>query len=62
MVMRKFVGDKMSIEASSTDGGRKWSVLLYDRGHLTTYANSTEQDLNKLVASKQMRPAVAGTR
>ena len=59
-MQKKFVGDKASIEASSTDGGRRWSVMLYDRGHLTTYPNWTEADLTKLVSSRHMKPAAPG--
>jgi hypothetical protein len=60
-MMRKFVGDKSSIEATSTDG-RKWSVLHYDRGHLTSYPTYTQADLDKLVSTQRMKPATPGVR
>ena len=56
-MMRKFLGDKMSIEARSDDAGRSWEVHLYDRGHLTKYKEATQADLDKLVADRRMRPA-----
>jgi hypothetical protein len=60
-MMRKFVGDKSSIEATSTDG-RRWSVLHYDRGHLTTYPVFTDAELANLVSRQRMRPVASGTR
>lgn len=60
-MMRKFVGDKSSIEATSTDG-RRWSVHHYDRGHLTTYPAFTETELADLVNRQRMRPVVPGAR
>ncbi len=56
-MMRKFIGDKMSIEARSDDDGRSWEVHLYDRGQLTRYKEATQADLDKLVADRRMRPA-----
>lgn len=56
-MVRKFIGDKMSIEARSDDQGRSWEVKLFDRGHLTQYRDATQADLDKLVADRRMRPA-----
>lgn len=56
-MIRKFVGDKLSIEATSDDAGRRWEVHLYDRGQLTKYKDATQADLDKLVADRRMRPA-----
>lgn len=55
-MLKKFVGDKMSIEASSHDG-KRWEVRFFDRGRLTTYSDATTTDLDKMVAEKRMRPA-----
>ncbi len=60
-MMRKFVGDKSSIEATSSDG-RRWSVQHFDRGHLTTYPTFTEAELANLVSRQRMRPAAPGMR
>lgn len=54
-MIRKFVGDKMSIEAHSDDQGRTWAVSLFDRGHLTKYKAATQAELDKLVADRRMR-------
>jgi hypothetical protein len=53
-MLRKFVGDKMSIEATSRDG-RLWEIQLFDRGHLTKYTDTSEADLNLMAAKKGMR-------
>jgi len=52
--MRKFVGDKMSIEATSHDG-RLWKVHVFDRGHLTEYLDTPEVELARMAAKKGMR-------
>lgn len=59
-MMRKFVGDKMSIEARSNDGQR-WDGQVFDRGHVTKFTNATTVELEKLAADKRMKP-VAATR
>lgn len=53
-MLKKFVGDKASIEATSRDG-RLWEIQLFDRGHVTKYVDASEADLNQLVAKKGMR-------
>ena len=60
-MIRKFVGDKSSIEATSTDG-RRWAVLHYDRGHLTSYPAYSDDELAKLVSQQRMKPAIPGRR
>lgn len=59
-MMLKFVGNKMSIEARSDDGGRRWDIKLFDAGHLTKYDDANKQQLDKLVADKRMKPAPVG--
>lgn len=59
-MMRKFVGDKMSIEARSSDGGRRWDVQLFDRGHVTKVTGATTVELEKLAADRRMKPVAAG--
>ena len=53
-MLRKFVGDKMSIEATSRDG-RVWEVQLFDRGHLTKFSDASEAEVNRMAAAKGMR-------
>src|SRR4029078_778764 len=36
-MIRKYTGDKKSIEARSGDNGRTWSVKLFDAGRMTQY-------------------------
>lgn len=58
-MLKKFVGDKMSIEARSDDG-RRWEIHLYDRGTLTKYSDATQADLDGLVLKRRMKPAANG--
>lgn len=53
-MLRKFVGDKMSIEATSRDG-RLWEVQVFDRGHLTKYVDASEAEVNLMASQKGMR-------
>lgn len=55
-MFRKFVGDKMSIEATSRDG-RLWDVHFYDRGHLAKHPGTSEADLERMAAQKGMKLA-----
>jgi hypothetical protein len=50
----KFVGDKMSMEATSSDG-RIWEVTVHDRGQVTKYVDATEAEVRQLAAEKKMR-------
>jgi hypothetical protein len=52
--MRKFVGDKSSIEAR-TDDGKRWNMTVFDRGHVTKYEDATEAEVNDLAAKKHMK-------
>jgi hypothetical protein len=56
-MLKKFIGDKASIEARSDDQGRRWEIKHFDRGHLTTYTGANQADLDKLVAKTGMRAA-----
>lgn len=58
-MFKKFIGDKASIEARSDDQGRRWEIKHFDRGHLTTYTDANQADLDELVAKNGMRPAPA---
>jgi hypothetical protein len=50
----KFVGDKMSMEATSSDR-RIWEVTFHDRGQVTKYVDATEAEVRQLAAEKKMR-------
>jgi hypothetical protein len=58
-VLRKFVGDKMSLEATSRDG-RLWEIQLFDHGHLTKLSDVSEAQLNEMAARKRLRLASEG--
>ncbi len=53
-MLRKFVGDKMSLEATSRDG-RLWEVQLFDRGHLQKFSDASEAQVNEMAAKRGMR-------
>ena len=53
-VIRKYGGDKKSIEARSNDKGRTWSVKLFDSGRLTEYTGGTLAEVDALAAKNGM--------
>ena len=53
-MIRKYSGDKKSIEARSNDNGRTWSVKLFDSGRLTEYTGGTLAEVDALAAKHQM--------
>jgi len=60
-LLRKYRGDKKSIEARSEDGGRTWSVKLFDAGRLTEYARATLDEVDHLASKHGMRLAPPGS-
>jgi hypothetical protein len=53
-MIRRYSGDKKSIEARSNDNGRTWSVKLFDSGRLTEYTGGTLAEVDALAAKHQM--------
>lgn len=53
-MIRKYSGDKKSIEARTTDNGKTWSVKLYDTGRLTEYTGGSLAELDALAKKHQM--------
>jgi hypothetical protein len=53
-VIRKYTGDKKSIEARSNDNGQTWSVKLFDAGRLTEYTGGTLAEVDELAAKHGM--------
>jgi hypothetical protein len=53
-MIRKYTGNKKSIEARSTDNGRTWSVKLFDSGRLTEYSGGTLAEVDALAKKHQM--------
>ena len=53
-MIRKYAGNKKSIEARSNDNGRTWSVKLFDSGRLTEYTGGTLAEVDALAAKNGM--------
>ena len=53
-MIRKYTGNKKSIEARSADNGRTWSVKLFDSGRLTEYTGGTVAEVDALAAKHGM--------
>ena len=47
-MIRKYSGDKKSIEARSADNGRTWSVKFFDTGRLTEYSGGSLAEVDAL--------------
>ena len=54
-MIRKYSGDKKSIEARSSDNGRTWSVKLFDAGRLTEYSGGTLAEVDALATKHGMK-------
>lgn len=53
-MIRRYSGDKKSIEARSTDNGKTWSVKLFDTGRVTEYSGGTLAEVDALAAKHRM--------
>jgi hypothetical protein len=53
-MIRRYSGDKKSIEARTADNGRTWSVKLFDNGRLTEYSGGTLAEVDALALKHQM--------
>ena len=54
-MIRKYSGDKKSIEARSNDKGQTWSVKLFDTGRLTEYSGGTLAEVDALATKHGMK-------
>ena len=54
-MIRKYSGDKKSMEARSNDKGQTWSVKLFDAGRLTEYTGGTLAEIDALAAEHGMK-------
>jgi hypothetical protein len=54
-MIRRYSGDKKSIEARTGDNGKTWSVKLYDSGRLTEYSGGTLAEVDALAAKHQLK-------
>ena len=55
-MIRKYTGDKKSIEARSADSGRTWSVKLFQHGRLTKYSGAVLAEVDALAIKNGMKP------
>lgn len=53
-MIRRYSGDKKSIEAWTADNGRTWSVKFFDTGRLTEYTGGTLAEVDALAAKHRM--------
>jgi hypothetical protein len=53
-MLRKYSGDKKSIEARSTDEGKTWKVKFFDTGRLTEYSGGSTADVDALAAKNKL--------
>jgi hypothetical protein len=54
-MIRRYSGDKKSIEARSDNNGKTWSVKLFDSGRLTEYSGGTLAEVDALAAKHQLK-------
>jgi hypothetical protein len=54
-MIRRYSGDKKSIEARSADNGKTWSVKLYDTGRCTEFTGGTVAEVDALAAKHKMK-------
>ena len=47
-MIRRYSGNKRSIEARTADNGRTWSVKFFDSGRLTEYSGGTLAEVDAL--------------
>ena len=55
MLVRRFIGDRRSMEIRSVDG-RVWNVVLHDRGRLLKYPRATTQQVEALLLDRRLQP------
>ncbi len=54
-MIRKYLGDKKSIEARSSDNGKTWSVKMFDTGRVTEYTGGSLAEVDALAAKHGMK-------
>jgi len=53
-MIRRYSGDKKSIEARTADNGKTWSVKFFDSGRLTEYSGGSLAEVDALAAKNKM--------
>jgi hypothetical protein len=54
-MIRKYSGDKKSIEARSSDNGKTWTVKFFDTGRLKEYTGGTLSEVDALAAKNGLK-------
>jgi len=54
-MIRRYSGDKKSIEARTGDHGRTWSVKLFDNGRMTEYVGGTLAEVDALAVKNGLK-------
>ena len=54
-MIRRYSGDKKSIEARTADNGQTWSVKLFDSGRLTEFTGGTLAEVDALAVKHQLK-------
>jgi hypothetical protein len=54
-MIRRYSGDKKSIEARTADNGKTWSVKFFDTGRLTQYSGGTLAEVDALAAKHGLK-------
>lgn len=54
-MIRKYSGDKKSLEARSADNGKTWNVTFFDTGRMTKYTGGTTAELDEFAAKHRMK-------
>jgi hypothetical protein len=53
-MIRKYSGDKKSIEARTDNNGQTWNVKFFDSGRLTQYTGGTLAEVDALALKHKM--------
>ena len=53
-MIRRYSGNKKSIEARTADNGRTWSVKFFDSGRLTQYSGGSLAEVDALAVKHQL--------
>jgi hypothetical protein len=54
-MIRRYSGDKKSIEARTADNGRTWSVKFFDTGRCTEYSGGTLAEVDALAVKHGLK-------
>ena len=61
-MIRKYIGDKRSIEARCDPSGKIWEGKLFEAGRVTKFSNASLAEVDDLAAKHSMRLVPPPTR